>query len=124
MAKNKGVKMKTVKAELWQLYVTEGVMGMVHNQYFPINEYYIPKYKISFNVYSNDVNVFYSKDRYKNHDNDNINILPDVPKSPNPSKIEDVKIPESFAKDLKKYLDLKAKIKKDAAKAIKQFCCN
>jgi len=117
--------MKNVKAELWNLYVTDGVMGMVHGFYNPINEYYIPKYKISFNIANDNVNVFYSENRYKSHANDNDNnILPDVPKVPNPSKIEDVKIPESFAKDLKKYLDLKAKIKKDAVKLISKSCCN
>ena len=114
--------MKTVKAELWQLYVTDGALGMVHNNYFSIKEYYVPKYKISFNVVNDDVNVFYSKDRYEIKEN---NILLDIPNiSPNPTKIEDVKIPESFAKDLKKYLDLKAKIKKDAVKLISKSCCN
>ena len=107
--------MKNVKAELWELYVCEGVIGMVHNNYFAIKEYYIPKYKISFNVVNDDVNVFYSKDRYEIREDNN---LLDIPKSPSPTKIKDVKIPESFAKDLKKYLDLKEKIKKDAVKII------
>ena len=109
--------MKNVKAELWNLYVTDGVMGMVHGFYNPINEYYIPKYKISFNTVNGDVNVFYSENRYKSRDNDEF-------KSPNPFKIKDVEIPEGFAKDLKTYLDLKAKIKKDAVKIISRSCCN
>jgi hypothetical protein len=108
--------MKTVKAELWKLYVTDGVLSMVHNNYFLIKEYYIPKYKISFNVVNDKVNVFYSEDRYKIKENKNLLDIPNI--DPNPTKIKDIKIPEGFAKNLKKYLDLKEKIKEDSIKIV------
>ena len=100
--------MKTIKAEQWQLYICNGVIDMVHGNYYPINEFYIPKYKIAFNMVNDNLNAFETgEDRYNQDPKESV---------PAPTKISDVNIPESLAESIKMYIDLKKRITEHAIK--------
>jgi hypothetical protein len=105
--------MKMIKAELWEVYVCEGTM--VHGHFYPIKEYYIPDYKIAFNIHNDGVNIFStSENRYSTE----IYTAADLNNRPNSHKMKNVMIPEKFAKSLKQYLDLKEQIKQEAIKVV------
>lgn len=38
-----------MKAELWKIYVCDGLMGMTHNMFYPIYEVYIPELTLAVN---------------------------------------------------------------------------
>lgn len=102
--------MKTIKAELWKIWICKGALAMAHDQYFSINEFYIPEYNISFNVVRDEVHIFethkdrYSKGRYISNRS--------------PEKIKDVQVSEKLAKNLKKYIELERKIKEKVVDSI------
>lgn len=107
--------MKMIKAELWEVYVCEGTMAMVHGHLYPIREYYIPYYEIAFNIHNDEVNIFStSKNRYSTGKIFDA----DLNNRPNSYKIKNVMIPEKFAKSLKQYMDLKEQIKQEAIKVV------
>ena len=100
--------MKTVKAEVWNIYITEGVMGMVHNQYHSITEIYIPEYEICFNVVDDSLHVFeYDNRRYK------------PSKGPKANKLSTIKISKDFVDSLNVYLKTKDRIKDEAIEILK-----
>jgi len=74
-----------MKAQLWKIWVTEGVLGMVHDQFFSIAEIHIPDLSMSIN------SVTYIpctvEERYKSHH----------PSSPAPKLLAEMEIPDSIA---------------------------
>lgn len=108
--------MKTVKCEVWKLYIVEGALGMSHGHYLPLQEYYMPKYNVSFNQFNHNIHILpNSKNRYRHVENSD-------PREPEvPIKIDTIEIPEVLAKSLKKYVVLKEKIDKDIKKIVKEY---
>lgn len=91
-----------VKAEAWELYVSGGVMDLVHGFSRPITEVYIPHYRISFNLVDDVVHVFRTYDgRYAKPKGDG---------AKSPKKILNTKVLREMAETLDKYLKLKDQI--------------
>lgn len=38
-----------MKMQIWQIYVSDGIMAAIHGSYYPIYEAYVPDLKLSFN---------------------------------------------------------------------------
>jgi len=90
------MKKSTVTAEVWVVWVSEGIMGFIHGQISPISEIYIPSERIAFNVDNGHINCFKpDRGRYtgkKLHD--------EQPKS---KKVYEIEIPVASVKAMKKY---------------------
>ena len=103
-------KMQTVKAELWNVSVCNGVLDYVHNAFSEIKEFYIPSHKISFNVIDDKLSAFRTyENRYKGNEKQH------------PEKIENVTLPKSFVDKLEKYISLKEDLGKEAIKVISEL---
>lgn len=103
--------MKTVKGELWTVFICGGAMDFVHGNFIPIKEIHIPKYGISFNVDGFDSTVHVFKSTADRYSSDNKVV-------PVPSLDEHIEIPEKFAKTLKQFVELKENIFKEAVKLL------
>ena len=97
--------MKTIDGEIWKV---SGSMGTAHAHFFTIEEFYIPKHHISFNIVSGCLNVFYTGSRYT------------MPQETPPLKIRDIKIPEKLVKLLVNYLKIKNKAGEEVTKFIEK----
>ena len=108
MKKTKTV--KTVEAELWNVFICDGIMSMIHGSYESLREYYIPKHDISFNIHHEKLNVFRPhKGRYA--------VSETITNQP--MKFGNVKISKDFVESLEKYLILNEELLKKAIKIAK-----
>ena len=90
-----------IKAEVWEIYISDGVMDLVHGFSRPITEVYIPRYHISFNLVDDIVHVFRTYDgRYANKE----------ASAKNPKKTLNTRVLKEMAETLNKYLKLKDQI--------------
>jgi hypothetical protein len=95
------ISVKKINVERWNLRICDSIMDSVHNNYYSIQEFYIPKHEISFNYVNKEVHIFKSeKTRYSTAE-----------------KIEEFTMPENLVKMLEDYL----KIREDAEKQMKDF---
>ena len=91
-----------VKVELWSIEICDSVMDMVHGNTYSIQEFYIPKYNITFNcITGKGTHIFDTpKSRY-------------APRSEeraggggrDPEKLKELTMPDSFARELRNYVD-------------------
>lgn len=64
-ARQEKEKQGSVLAEIWEIYISEGVMGAIHGQFSRIEELYVPTLDLVVNLEGN-MNVFFSDGkRYK-----------------------------------------------------------
>lgn len=93
-----------IKCEMWKVFVCDGALDMVHGGGSYIEEFYVPKYNISFNIVNHKINVFKTYDeRYH---------------SSGSEKQGDFKIPEKLAKTLKSYLEIRKKMQNEVLKCV------
>ncbi len=76
-----------MKAQLWKIWVTEGVMGMIHNHFFSLAEVHIPELDMSINQVAH---ILCEEERYKDHH----------PDTPTPQLLAEIEIPDTLVEDL------------------------
>ena len=96
--------MKKIKAEMWELNVSDSVLDSVHGFGRSIKEFYIPENDIAFNIdgINKKVNVF-KLERAGRYDK--------------ATKIEDIELSKPFVDMMEKYLEMKSNIFIEATKA-------
>lgn len=57
-----------MKLQIWKIYVSEGVIGAIHGQSYPIYEGFVPDLKLTVNQLTSFVNE--SNSRYKSQDSE------------------------------------------------------
>ena len=55
-----------MEMQIWKIYVTEGVIGALHGQHFPIHEGFVPDLMLTVNQATSFVND--DSSRYEEHD--------------------------------------------------------
>ena len=97
------MKNRKVKAEMWKISICKNGVSYAHGFFQTINEFYIPKYNVSFSVNGGfgDKIIYAFKPTEQRYGPSR------AEKQPDPVKIVDIEIDEKFAKDLKKYVELK-----------------
>lgn len=96
-----------VKAEVWDVRITDSVVAMFHGSYKNITEIYVPKYGISFNYVNDQVNAFKTYDtRYSRE---------------SAKKIKNTKILKEMAETIFKYVQLRDAMYDGVKEYVDQF---
>lgn len=101
-----------MKAQLWEIYVSDGMMGAIHGMFSKTIEVYIPCLGITCNLYSDKVNFFRTEDRYSK------NLGNCEPfETPEPVLIKEIEFPDDLANSISSMLTNR----ENFSKAFKEF---
>lgn len=83
-----------MEMQIWKVFVSEGVLGAIHGQYFPIYEGFVPDLMLTVNQSTSFVNE--DRSRYERHDPENQLIA-----TPQPELICSIELSRAQIDDLK-----------------------
>ena len=90
-----------MKGEIWKIQVSEGTFDFIHGNVFTVEELYLPKVRIAFNVNDEKINCFEVKKddtgRYSRN---------------NSKKVKDVEVPSEVVSLLKDFIAKKKDLDK------------